>query len=55
MHHPQVVKLPIVNYCLEVKIDGYTELQLVPELLFLVSVREPHNNLVIYTKDGVIK
>ena len=46
MHHPKVVQSPIVNYCLKVKIDGHTEPQLVPELLFRVSVRELNNNLV---------
>ena len=47
MHHPQVVQSPIENDCLKVKIDGYTEPQLVPKLLLHVSVRELHNNLVI--------
>ena len=37
---------PIANDCLKVKIDGYTEPQLVPEFLLHVSVRELHNNLV---------
>ena len=37
------------------KIDGYTEPQLVTKLLFQVSIRELHNNLVIATKDGGIK
>ena len=37
------------------KIDGYTEPQLVPKLLFYVSVRELHNNLVSDTKYGGIK
>ena len=26
MHHPQFVQSPIVNDCMKVKIDGYTEL-----------------------------
>ena len=30
MHHPQVVQSPIFNNGLKVKIDGHTELQLVP-------------------------
>ena len=55
MHRPQVVKSPIANDCLKVKIDGYTEPQLVPKLLLRVSVRELHNNLVSATKDGGIK
>ena len=52
MHHPQVVQSPIANDCLKVKIDGYTEPQLVPKLLFQVSIRELHKNLVSATKDG---
>ena len=55
MHHPQVVQSPIFNYCLKVKIDGHTELQLVPKLLFRVSVRELHNNLLSATIYGGIK
>ena len=54
-HHPQVIQSPIVNYCLEVKIDGYTEPQMVPKLLLQVSVRELHNNIVITTKYGGLK
>ena len=46
---------PISNYCLKVKIDGYTEPQLVPKLLLHVSVRELRNNLVGATKYGGIK
>ena len=46
MYHPQVVKAPIVNDCLKVKMDGHTETQLVPKLLLQVSVRELHNNIV---------
>ena len=45
MHHPQVVQSPMANYCLKVKIDGYTEPQLVPKLLLQVSAGELHNNL----------
>ena len=55
MHHPQVLQSPISNDCLKVKIDGYTEPQIVPGLLFKVSVRELHNNLVSATKDGGLK
>ena len=40
---------------LKVKIDGYTEPQLVPKFLFQVSVREIHNNLVRATKYGGLK
>ena len=46
MHNPQVVKSPIANDCMEVKIDGYTEQQLVPKFLLQVSVREPHKIFV---------
>ena len=55
MHHPQVLQSPIANDCLKVKIDGYTKPQLVPKLLFHVSVRELHNNIVSGTKDDVLK
>ena len=37
------------------KIDGYTEHQPVPKLLFQVSVREIHNNIASAKKDGGIK
>ena len=40
---------------MKVKIDGYTEPQLVPKLLLQVSVREIHNNLVGATKYGGLK
>ena len=50
MHHQQVVQSPIANDCLNVKIDGYTEPQLVTKLLFQVSVRELHNNIGSATK-----
>ena len=55
MHHPQVVQSPIANDCLKVKIDSYTEPQLVPKLLLQVSVRELHKNLASATKDGGLK
>ena len=55
MHHPQVVQSPIVNDFLKVNIDGHTEPQLVSKLLFQVSVRELHNNLVSATKYGGLK
>ena len=55
MHHPQVVQSPIANDFLKVKIDGYTEPQLVPKTLLQVSVRELHNNIFSSTKDGGIK
>ena len=55
MHHPQVVQSPIVNDCLKVKIDGYTETQIVPKFLYQVSIRELHNNLVSSTKYGGLK
>ena len=46
---------PISNDCLKLKVDGYTEPQLVPKILFHVSVRELHNNIVSATKDGGLK
>ena len=46
---------PIANDCLKVKIDGYTELQLVPKLLLQVFVIELHNSLVSNTKSGGLK
>ena len=52
---PQVLQSLIVNDCLKVKIDCHTEPQLVPKHLFLVSVREIHNNLVSAKIDGGIK
>ena len=55
MYHPQVVKSPIANDCLKVKIDGYTEPQLVTRLSLQVSVRELHNNIVSDTKYGGLK
>ena len=38
MHHPQVMPSPIANDCLEVKMNGYAEPQLIPKLLLQVSV-----------------
>ena len=55
MHHPQVVKSPIVNDFMTLKIDGHNEPQLVPKLLLQVSVRKLHNNLVRDTDDGGLK
>ena len=55
IHHPQVLQSPIANDCMKVKIDGYTEPQLVPKLLLQVSVRELHNNLVSDKKCGGLK
>ena len=46
MHNPQVLKSPIVNDCLKLKIDGHTEPQLVPKLLLQVYYIELHNSLV---------
>ena len=53
--HPQVIQSPISNDCLKVVLDDQTEPQLVPKLLFQVSVREMHNSLVSDTNDGGIK
>ena len=55
MHHPHVVKSPIINDHLKVKIDCHTEPQLVPNFLLQVFVRELHENLVSDTDDGRIK
>ena len=47
----------ITNFddCLKVKFYGHTEPQLVPELLFKVSVRELHNNLDSDSDKGGLK
>ena len=55
MHHPQVLQSPIANYCMKVKIGGYTEPQLVSEKIFQVSVIELNNNLVIATNYSGLK
>ena len=55
IHNPQVVQSQVANDCLNIKMDGYTEPQLLPKFLFQVSVRELHKNLVRATKDGGIK
>ena len=55
MHHPPVVESPIANDFLKVRIDGYTEPQLVQKHLLQVSVRELHTNLVSATKYGGLK
>ena len=55
MRHQQVVPSLIINDCLKVKIDGYTEPQLVPKLLLQVSVRELHETLVSATRYGGLK
>ena len=40
---------------MKVKNYGHTEPQLVPKLLLHVSVRELHNNLVIFAYNGGLK
>ena len=55
MHHSKVVQSPITNDCLKVKIDGYTEPQLVQMFLWQEFVRQIHNNLVSATKYGGLK
>ena len=55
IYHQQVVQSPIANDCLKVKIDGYTDPQIVPKLLLQVYVREIHNNLVSAKKYGGLK
>ena len=49
------MQLPIGNDCLMVKIDGYTESQLVPKLLLQVSIRELYENIFSATKYGDLK
>ena len=53
--HPQVFQSPISNECLKVMFDDETEPQIVPKLLFQVSVRELHNRLVSDPNDGGLK
>ena len=55
MHHPQFVQSPIVNDCLNMKIDGHNEPKMVRKLLLQVSVRELHNNLFSATIDVGLK
>ena len=50
LQHTQVVKYPIANDCLKLSIDDQAEPQLVPKLLFQVSVRELHNSIVSSTE-----
>ena len=50
LNYSQVMQSPIINDGLKVKIDGYTEPQLVPKLLWQVSVRKLHKKLVSDTK-----
>ena len=45
MHHPHVVQSPMFNDYLEVKIDGHTEPQMVPNILLQFSIRELHNKI----------
>ena len=53
--HLQAFQSPISNDCLKVMFYDHTEPQLVPKLLFHVSVRDLHNNLVSDTNDGGLK
>ena len=46
LHNTQVVKSTIENDCLYVSIDGKSEKQLMPKLIFQVSVRELHNSML---------
>ena len=55
MHHPHVVQSPMFNDYLEVKIDGHTEPQMVPNILLQFSIRELHNNLVSDADNGGLK
>ena len=53
--HTQVVQSLISNYYLKVIFDDQTEPQLVPKLLFQVSIIELHNSLVSDPNDGGLK
>ena len=55
MRHLQVVQSLIVNDYLKVKINGHTELQLVPKHLLHMSARELHNSLFIARIYGGLK
>ena len=55
MHHPKVVQSQIVNDYLKVEIDDHPGQQLVPKLLFHVSVRELHNNIFSDAENGGLK
>ena len=55
MHNPKVVKSPIVNDCLKLKMYGHIKPQLVPNFLLHVSARELHNNLVSDIDNGGLK
>ena len=46
---------PIANYCIILSIDGQVEPQLVPKLLFQVSVIELHNSMVNTPEEGELK
>ena len=53
--HLQVFQSPISTDCLKVMLDDHTEPQLVPKLLFRVSVGKLHNILVSDPNDGGLK
>ena len=55
LQHPQVVVYPIEYYCLKLSINGQVEPQLVPKLLFQLSVWEIHNSMVSTKKECGIK
>ena len=55
LKHPQIVVSTIANYCLELSIYGQVEPQLVPKLLFHVSVIELHNIIVSPPEEGGLK
>ena len=55
LHHTQVVKSPIINYCLFVSIDGNSKKQLMPRLLFIVSVQIIHNSMMSPPEEGALK
>ena len=55
LHNSKVVQYPLVNYFLKVSIDGQIETQVVREILFNMSVREIHKNMVSPPYEWVLK
>ena len=52
LHNPQVVESPFKNYCLRASIDYHTGKQLVPKLVFQVSIRKLHNIMAGPNEEG---
>ena len=55
IHHPQSVHSQIKKYCPYVSIDGNSQKQLMPNVLFHFSVQELHNILVIPPEEVGLK